>query len=62
MEVNERSENIGARRLHTVLERVLEDISFAAPDVERELVVDAPYVRERLADIVESADLSGYIL
>ena len=62
MEVNERSENIGARRLHTVLERVLEDISFAAPDVERELVVDASYVRERLADIVESADLSGYIL
>lgn len=62
MEVNERSENIGARRLHTVLERVLEDISFAAPDVERELVVDAPYVRERLADIVGSADLSGYIL
>ncbi len=62
MEVNERSENIGARRLHTVLERVLEDIAFAAPNVDREVVVDAPYVRERLADIVESADLSGYIL
>jgi len=62
MQVNEQSENIGARRLHTVLERLLEEVSYAAPEVSGEVRIDAAYVRERLADIVENADLSGYIL
>ncbi|MEO6834347.1 MAG: ATP-dependent protease ATPase subunit HslU [Candidatus Tumulicola sp.] len=62
MRVNETSENIGARRLHTVLERLLEDVSFAAPEETGTYVVDAGYVRERLEDIVGNADLSGYIL
>ncbi|MDE2481089.1 MAG: ATP-dependent protease ATPase subunit HslU [bacterium] len=62
MQVNEQAENIGARRLHTVLERVLDDASFAAPETSGSVTVDAAYVRERLADIVENADLSGYIL
>ena len=62
MQVNEQSENIGARRLHTVLERLLEDVSYAAPDSSGPVTIDAAYVRARLADIVENADLSGYIL
>ncbi len=62
MQVNDQSENIGARRLHTVLERVLEDISFDAPETTGTVTIDADYVRRRLADIVENADLSGYIL
>ena len=64
-EVNRRSENIGARRLHTILERLLELISFDAPDLpegEREITVDAAFVRERLDDIVKDEDLSRYIL
>jgi ATP-dependent HslUV protease ATP-binding subunit HslU len=62
-EVNRRSENIGARRLHTVLERLLEDVSFAAPDIEEKtLTIDAGYVREKLDDIVKDEDLSRYIL
>ncbi len=62
MKVNEQTENIGARRLHTVLERLLEDVSFAAPEEHGAVNVDAAYVRERLSDIVESANLSTYIL
>ena len=62
MQVNEQSENIGARRLHTVLERLLEDVSFAAPETSERVTVDAAYVRARLQDVVENADLSGYIL
>ena len=62
MRVNEQTENIGARRLHTVLERVLEDVSFDAPETTGTVVIDAEYVRARLADVVENADLSGYIL
>jgi ATP-dependent HslUV protease ATP-binding subunit HslU len=62
MRVNEQSENIGARRLHTVLERLLEEVSFAAPEQTGTVVVDAEYVRSRLADVVGNADLSGYIL
>jgi ATP-dependent HslUV protease ATP-binding subunit HslU len=62
MTVNEQTENIGARRLHTVLERVLEDVSFNAPETTGRVVVDGTYVRERLADVVANADLSGYIL
>ena len=62
MQVNEQSENIGARRLHTVLERLLEDVSYAAPDTTGAVTIDAEYVRSRLQDVVENADLSGYIL
>ncbi len=61
--VNERTENIGARRLHTVMERLLDDISFDAPEKSgAKITIDAAYVRERLADIVRSEDLSRYIL
>jgi ATP-dependent HslUV protease ATP-binding subunit HslU len=62
MTVNEQTENIGARRLHTVLERVLEDASFEAPEKTGAIIIDAAYVRERLAGVVANADLSGYIL
>jgi ATP-dependent HslUV protease ATP-binding subunit HslU len=62
MRVNEQTENIGARRLHTVLERVLEEISFDAPEKTGTVVIDGEYVRTRLADVVANADLSGYIL
>jgi ATP-dependent HslUV protease ATP-binding subunit HslU len=62
MRVNESGENIGARRLHTVLERLLEDVSFAAPEQSGPCVIDATYVRDRLQGIVENSDLSGYIL
>ena len=62
-QVNERTENIGARRLHTVLERLLDEISFDAPEKKGTKVnINAAYVRERLADIVKSEDLSRYIL
>jgi ATP-dependent HslUV protease ATP-binding subunit HslU len=62
-EVNERTENIGARRLHTVLERLLDQISFDAPELGgREIVVDAAMVRDRLAAILEDQDLSRFIL
>lgn len=61
--VNERTENIGARRLYTIMEILLEDISFDAPEMtEKELTIDAVYVREKLDDIVEDEDLSRYIL
>ena len=61
--VNEKTENIGARRLHTVLERLLEDISFEAPEKAKgALVIDKAYVDEKLSDIVEDEDLSRYIL
>jgi ATP-dependent HslUV protease ATP-binding subunit HslU len=61
--VNEKTENIGARRLHTLLERVLENISFEASDRSGEHVrVDADYVREQLGEIAEDEDLSRYIL
>jgi ATP-dependent HslUV protease ATP-binding subunit HslU len=62
MQVNEQTENIGARRLHTVLERLLEDVSYAAPEENGPLLVDAEFVRSRLEDIVTSANLSTYIL
>jgi ATP-dependent HslUV protease ATP-binding subunit HslU len=61
--VNEGTENIGARRLHTIMERVLDEISFEAPDKKGEqFKVDADYVRHMLADIVKDQDLSRYIL
>ena len=62
-EVNERSENIGARRLHTVVERLLEEISFDAPDkAGQNLVIDREYVDKSLGELVEDEDLSRYIL
>ena len=62
-EVNERTENIGARRLHTVMERLLDDLLFSAPELAgQEVTVTRPYVDERLAGIVKDADLSRYIL
>ncbi|UCG77642.1 MAG: ATP-dependent protease ATPase subunit HslU [Nitrospirota bacterium] len=62
-QVNEKTENIGARRLHTVLERLLEDISFEAPDKKGEkLQIDKEYVNDKLSDIVKDEDLSRYIL
>src|ERR1039457_6596570 len=61
--VNDASENIGARRLHTIMEKMLEEISFAGPDLKKKTVkVDAAYVRKQLADIVKDQDLSRYIL
>jgi ATP-dependent HslUV protease ATP-binding subunit HslU len=61
--VNENTENIGARRLHTILEKLLEDVSFDGPDLKKKTVkVDAAYVRKQLADIVKDQDLSRYIL
>ncbi len=61
--VNERAENIGARRLYTILERVLEEISFQAPDMPgKAITIDAGYVHARLTDIVKDEDLSRYIL
>ena len=61
--VNERTENIGARRLHTVVERLIEDLSFDAPELSgREIPIDAKYVRDKLDAIVKDQDLSRYIL
>jgi ATP-dependent HslUV protease ATP-binding subunit HslU len=61
--VNESAENIGARRLHTILEKLLEEISFEGPDLKKKNVkVDAVYVRKQLAEIVKDQDLSRYIL
>ncbi len=61
--VNERTENIGARRLHTVLERLLDEVSFHAPELDGQTIrIDAAYVDRMLADIVKSDDLSRYIL
>ncbi|ATB26733.1 ATP-dependent protease ATPase subunit HslU [Melittangium boletus] len=62
-DVNERTENIGARRLHTVLERLLDEVSFTASEQgPKTLRIDAVYVRERLASVVQDEDLSRYIL
>lgn len=60
--VNEETENIGARRLHTIMEKVLEDILFDPPSVGKEFVIDAGYVREHVGDIASDRDLSRYIL
>ncbi|RUM88760.1 MAG: HslU--HslV peptidase ATPase subunit [Thermodesulfatator sp.] len=62
-EVNERTENIGARRLYTVMEKLLEEISFSAPDIApTRVVINGDYVREKLADIAGDLDLSRFIL
>ena len=61
--VNERTENIGARRLHTVMEKLLDDVSFNAPDLaDKDITIDEAYVDRMLADIVGNNDLSRYIL
>jgi len=62
-EINDRVENIGARRLHTVLERLLEEISFTATDRPGDTIaVDAAYVRDKVAPLAQSGDLSRFIL
>jgi ATP-dependent HslUV protease ATP-binding subunit HslU len=61
--VNDTAENIGARRLYTIVEKLLEDVSFDAPEMPgKVLTIDAAYVQARLADIVRDQDLSRYIL
>ena len=63
MRVNTSTENIGARRLYTIMEKLLEDVSFNAPDMPgKDLTIDAGYVQQRLADIIRDEDLSRYIL
>jgi ATP-dependent HslUV protease ATP-binding subunit HslU len=62
-EVNRSVENIGARRLYTVLERVFEELSFSAPDMSGKSVeVDAAFVEKHLGELVRSADISRYVL
>lgn len=61
-EVNRTHENIGARRLHTIMEKLLEEISFEAPDIAGEVLVDSKYVDSHLSEIVKDRDLSKYIL
>jgi len=62
-EVNQSTDNIGARRLHTILEKLLEDLSFEAPDIHLEVVQITPdYVKQKLGNIVGNKDLSQYIL
>ena len=61
--VNEQTEDIGARRLHTIMETLLDEYSFEGPDLkEKTVVVDSAYVHKQLADIVKNEDLSRYIL
>jgi len=61
--INERTENIGARRLYTIMERLLDEISFAAPEMSgKAMVIDARYVKEKLKGFVEDEDLSRFIL
>ena len=61
--VNDATENIGARRLHTVMERLLDELSFEAPDLgQKTIVIDEAYVDQMLADVVKNEDLSRYIL
>ena len=65
-QVNERTENIGARRLHTVMERLLEEVSFSASDLaigdNKQLVIDKAYVEQQLDELAKDQDLSRYIL
>ncbi|HRR99321.1 MAG TPA: AAA family ATPase, partial [Candidatus Sumerlaeia bacterium] len=62
-EVNQRMENIGARRLYTIMERLLEDISFEAPDTDKkEIIINKEFVKNSLADIIQDDDLSKFIL
>jgi ATP-dependent HslUV protease ATP-binding subunit HslU len=62
-EVNERTENIGARRLHTILEKIMEDFSFNAPNLKgQKIVIDSKLVREKLGNVITNEDLTRYIL
>ena len=62
-EVNRTAQNIGARRLHTILERVVEEVSYQAPELpEPRVVIDGPYVHGRLSDVLHKEDLSKFIL
>ena len=62
-EVNTQTEDIGARRLHTIMEKLLEEISFSAPErTEKDIFIDRDYVNKQLAEIVRDRDLSRYIL
>ncbi|MBP5449398.1 MAG: HslU--HslV peptidase ATPase subunit, partial [Spirochaetales bacterium] len=61
--VNSDTENIGARRLHTIMEKLFEDISFNAPELENKVInIDKDYVNKALGNIIENRDLSKYIL
>ncbi len=61
--INEETENIGARRLYTIMEKILSDLSFEAPDRSGDsIVIDRDYVQEHLKDVIEDRDLSRYIL
>ena len=63
LQTNKTVENIGARRLHTIIERVVEDISFEAPEKEGEkITVDAAYVKQKVGEILKSQDMRKYIL
>ncbi|OHB49914.1 MAG: HslU--HslV peptidase ATPase subunit [Planctomycetes bacterium GWF2_40_8] len=63
VKINNRSQSIGARRLHTVMEKLLEDVSFEAPDLkDKNIVVDAEYVQDKMKEIVKDEDLTKYIL
>jgi ATP-dependent HslUV protease ATP-binding subunit HslU len=62
-QVNQRTENIGARRLYTIMEKLLDEVSFQAPDLHgKEIIIDAEYVQARLAEVLKDEDLSRYIL
>jgi len=62
-DVNRTTENIGARRLHTIIEKVMETLSFDAPEIKgKSVTIDASYVRDKLAEIVKDEDLSKFIL
>jgi len=62
-QVNDKAENIGARRLHTIMERLVDEISYSAPELPgKEVNIDAQYVKDRLNPILEDEDLSRYIL
>jgi ATP-dependent HslUV protease ATP-binding subunit HslU len=63
MMVNERTENIGARRLHTIMEKVLDDLLFEAPELsQKKWIIDGDYVRKMLDEIAKDDDISRYIL
>ena len=63
VKVNEDAENIGARRLHTIMEKVMEEISFAAPNIkEKTIQIDRAYVQRQLQDILKDQDLRRFIL
>jgi len=62
-DLNRRTQNIGARRLYTIIERVVEGISFEAPDLpEKKILIDSDYVNQRLAGVIKDEDLSRFIL